>query len=317
VPLALGTDTGGSIRNPAGICGVAGLKPTYGLVSRRGVFPLAFTLDHVGPMARSVGDLALTLDAVAGHDAADPGSAATSGKAYGADLDRGVRGLRIGFVRHFHETDMAADPEVASALDEAARVLRQEGAEVRDIKLPRLQHLASVQRMILQAEAWAVHAKWLRERPADYATPTRRKLLGGIFVTASDYVQAQQHRARMIDAVDDAFRDVDVLLTVNGMDPAVRFDDAAALARVYPRQARSPFNLTGHPALAVMSGLSRSALPLSLQLVGRAFDETTLLRVGAAYERATNWHTYRPPANASGHVEGKPTELSPSTAAIA
>jgi aspartyl-tRNA(Asn)/glutamyl-tRNA(Gln) amidotransferase subunit A len=315
VPLALGTDTGGSIRNPAGICGVAGLKPTYGLVSRRGVFPLAFTLDHVGPMARCVGDLALTLDAVAGHDAADPGSAATSGKGYGVGLAHGISGLRIGFVRHFHETDMIADPEVAAALDEVARVLRQEGAEVRDIKLPRLQHFASVQRMILQAEAWAVHAKWLRERPGDYATPTRRKLLGGIFVTAGDYVQAQQHRAQMIDAVDEAFRDVDVLLTVNGMDPAVRFDDAAALARVYPRQARSPFNLTGHPALAVMSGLSRSALPLSLQLVGRAFDEATLLRVGAAYERATEWTTYRPPANAG--VTHKQDELSPSAAAIA
>jgi aspartyl-tRNA(Asn)/glutamyl-tRNA(Gln) amidotransferase subunit A len=317
LPLALGSDTGGSIRNPAGICGVAGLKPTYGLVSRRGVFPLAFTLDHVGPLARSVADIAWTLDAVAGHDAGDPGSAAVYATRFGTDLERGVRGLRIGFVRHFHETDMVADPEVAAALDEAARVLSQEGAHVRDIRLPRLQEIAAVQRIILQAEAWAVHAKWLRERPGDYATPTRRKLLGGVLLTAGEYVHAQQCRTQMIDAVDEAFRDVDVLLTVNGMDPAVRFDDAAALARVYPRQARSPFNLTGHPALAVMSGLSRSSLPLSLQLVGRAFDEVTLLRVGACYERATNWTTYRPPAHASGDVEGKPTELSASTAAIA
>jgi aspartyl-tRNA(Asn)/glutamyl-tRNA(Gln) amidotransferase subunit A len=315
VPLALGTDTGGSIRNPAGLCGVVGLKPTYGLVSRRGVFPLAFTLDHVGPLARSVSDIALTLDAIAGHDPADPGSAAVSGKQFGADLGRGVRGLRIGFVRHFHETDMVADPEVAAALEEAVRVLRQEGAEVRDIRLPRLQEIAAVQRMILLAEGWAVHAKWMRERPGDYATPTRRKVLSGVFVTAGELVHAQQCRTQMIDAIDDALRDVDVLLTANGMDPAVRFDDANAMARVYPRQARSPFNLTGHPALAMMSGLSKSGLPLSLQLVGRAFEEVTLLRVAAAYERATNWHTYRPPTNED--VGGKQSELSRSAAATA
>jgi aspartyl-tRNA(Asn)/glutamyl-tRNA(Gln) amidotransferase subunit A len=315
VPLALGTDTGGSIRNPAGLCGVIGLKPTYGLVSRRGVFPLAFTLDHVGPLARSVADIALTLDAIAGHDPADPGSAAVSGKRFGADLARGLRGLRVGFVRHFHESDMVADPEVAAALDEAARVLAREGAQVCDIRLPRLQEIAAVQRMILMAEAWAVHAKWLRERPGDYTAPTRRKLLSGVFVTAGDLVHAQQCRAQMIDAVDDALRDVDLLLTVNGMDPAVRLDDLDAMARVYPRQARSPFNLTGHPALAIMSGLSRSGLPLSLQLVGRAYDEVTLLRAGAAYERATNWHTYRPPTN--DVVGGKQGELSRGAVAIA
>jgi aspartyl-tRNA(Asn)/glutamyl-tRNA(Gln) amidotransferase subunit A len=165
VPIALGTDTGGSIRNPAGLCGVVGLKPTYDLVSRHGVFPLSFTLDHVGPMARSVADVASLLDALAGN---------APGRQYGVDLARGVRGLRVGFVRHFHETDMVADPEVAAALDEVARVLEREGAEVREIRLPRLQELASVQRVILLSEAWAVHAKWMRERPADYAAPTRR-----------------------------------------------------------------------------------------------------------------------------------------------
>jgi aspartyl-tRNA(Asn)/glutamyl-tRNA(Gln) amidotransferase subunit A len=285
-PLAIGSDTGGSIRNPAGLCGVVGLKPTYDLVSRHGVFPLSFTLDHVGPMARSVGDVAAFLDVLAGN---------LPTRRFGVDLDRGARGLRVGFVRHFHETDMVADPEVAAALAEAARVLAKEGAEVREITLPRLQHFASVQRVILLSEAFAVHAKWLRERPGDYATPTLRKVLGGVFLTAGDYVRAQQWRGRMIDAVDNAFRDVDVLLTANGMDFACRFDDAAALARAYPRQARSPFNLTGHPALALPSGLSKSGLPLSLQLVGRAHDETTLLRLAAAYERATTWSTQHPP----------------------
>ena len=294
VPLAEGTDTGGSIRNPAGLCGVVGLKPTYDLVPRHGVFPLAFTLDHVGPMARSVRDVALLLDALTGNT-----------RRFGADLARGARGLRVGFVRHFHETDMVADPEVAAALDEVARVLAREGAEVREIRLPRLQQIAAVQRVILLAEAWAVHAKWMRERPGDYTTPTRRKVLSGVFLTAGDYVHAQQCRAQMIDAVDEAFRDVDILLAANGMDFACRIDDAAEMARTYPRQARSPFNLTGHPALAIMSGLSKSGLPLSVQLVGRAHDEVTLLRAAAAYERATKWNAHRPPMDKAVHVARK------------
>lgn len=284
VPLSVGTDAGGSIRNPAGNCGVVGLKPTYDLVSRRGQFPVAFTLDHIGPMARSVADVALLLDALVGGD-----------HRCGADLDRGVRGLRIGFVRQFHQIDMVADPEVMAALDEVERVLRHEGAIISDVRLPRLQELAAVQRIILLAEAWAVHAKWLRERPEDYSLPCRRKVMPGAFLSAGDYVNAMQWRTRMIDAVDDAFRDVDVLLTASGMDPPFRIDDGAGLARTYPRQGRSPFNLTGHPAIAMMSGLSKkSGLPLSVQFVGRAHDETTLLRVAAAYERVTRWADHRP-----------------------
>jgi aspartyl-tRNA(Asn)/glutamyl-tRNA(Gln) amidotransferase subunit A len=286
VPLSLGTDAGGSIRNPAGHCGVVGLKPTYNLVSRRGVFPVAFTLDHVGPMARSVADVALMLEALVGPQRE---------RSFSADLDRGVHGLRIGFVRQWHETDMVADPEVAAALDEVERVLRHEGAEVESVPLPRLQEMAAVQRVILLAETWAVHARWLRERPQDYSLPCRRKVMPGAFLSAGDYVNAQQWRARMIDAVDDALHDFDVLLTASGMDPPFRIDDGAGLARTYPRQGRSPFNLTGHPAIAMQSGVSKTlGLPLSVQFVGRAFDEATLLRVAAAYERATQWSRQRP-----------------------
>ncbi|MBI2289468.1 MAG: Asp-tRNA(Asn)/Glu-tRNA(Gln) amidotransferase subunit GatA [Betaproteobacteria bacterium] len=296
VPLALGTDTGGSIRHPAGACGIVGLKPTYGLVSRRGVFPLAFTLDHVGPMARCVGDIALLLEAIAGHDAADPGSAPAASSRFGADLERGVRDLRVGFVRHFHESDMPADPEVAVALEDVARVLKQEGAEVRTIALAPLKEFIGVQRVIMLTESWAIHQKWLRARPSDYGVSARRRLMGGAFLSAGDYVQAQQRRTQMIAAVTDAFRDVDVLLTANGMDPACRIDDPDAITRTYARQARNVFNLTGHPALAMMCGLSQAGLPLSVQFVGRAYEEATLLRAAAAYERATDWQTRRPPA---------------------
>jgi aspartyl-tRNA(Asn)/glutamyl-tRNA(Gln) amidotransferase subunit A len=217
-----------------------------------------------------------------------------------------VNSLRIGFVRQWHEIDMVADPEVAAALDEVESVLRAEGAVVRDIRLPRLQELAAVQRIILLAETWVVHAKWLRERPGDYSRPTRRKVMPGAFLTARDYIQAQQWRTRMIDAIDDAFRDVDVLLTASGMDPPLRIDDGPGLAQTYPRQGRSPFNLTGHPALAMMSGLAKaSGLPLSVQFVGRACDEAMLLRVAAAYERVTQWSRHCPPARSAAAQQSR------------
>ena len=294
-PLALGTDTGGSIRNPASACGIVGLKPTYGLVSRRGVFPLSFTLDHVGPMTRTVADNALLLDVIAGHDPADPGSAASSARGFGALLGRGVRDLRIGFVRHFHERDMPAHPEVAAALEDVARVLQAEGAQVRTVTLPALTEFSGINRVILCSEAWSIHQKWLRERPGDYGKLARRRLLPGAFMTAGDYVGAQRRRTELIAAVEDRLRDYDVLLCASAMDPSSRMDDPAETARTYPRQARSPFNVTGHPALAMMSGLSHAGLPMSVQFVGRYFDDATVLRVAAAYEKATGWHKKRPP----------------------
>jgi aspartyl-tRNA(Asn)/glutamyl-tRNA(Gln) amidotransferase subunit A len=294
-PLALGSDTGGSIRNPASACGIVGLKPTYGLVSRRGVFPLSFTLDHVGPLTRTVADNALMLSVVAGHDPLDPGSAATPAADYMSAIERGVRGLRIGFIRHFHETDLPADAEVASALDEVARGLQGLGAEIRDIRLPTLGEFGGVNRVILQSEAWAIHGPWLRERPGDYGQLARRRLLAGAFMTAGDYVQAQRRRLEMIAAVEDAFREVDVLMCASAMDPASRIEDAAETERTYPRQARTPFNVTGHPALAMMSGLSRGGLPLSVQFVGRYFGEATLFRVARAWEREAGTDGQHPP----------------------
>jgi aspartyl-tRNA(Asn)/glutamyl-tRNA(Gln) amidotransferase subunit A len=294
-PAALGTDTGGSVRNPASACGIVGLKPTYGLVSRRGVFPLSFTLDHVGPLTRKVADNALMLDAIAGYDPADPGSAASGARHFGRLLERGVRGLRIGFVRHFHETDMPGHPEVTAALEDVARVLQAEGAEVRTITLPSLNEFSGINRVILCSEAWSIHAPWLRTRPADYGQLARQRLMPGAFMAAGDYVGAQRRRLQLIAAVEDALRDVDVLLCASSMDPASRIEDIAETQRTYPRQARTPFNVTGHPALAMMAGLASNGMPLSVQFVGRYFDDATVLRVAAAYERATQWHQRKPP----------------------
>lgn len=294
-PLALGTDTGGSVRNPASCCGIVGLKPTYGLVSRRGVFPLSYTLDHVGPMTRTVADNALLLDVIAGHDSADPASAHSTARDFGREIGRGVKGMRIGFIRHFHATDLPAHPDVAAALEEVARVLETEGATVRTVTLPSLVEFAAVNRVILTSEAYSIHAPWLRERPGDYGQLSRRRLLPGAFIPAAAYVGAQRRRTQMIAAVEDALRECDVLLCASSMDPTSRIEDTAETARTYPRQARSPFNVTGHPALAMMSGLSRDGLPLSVQFVGRYFHDATLYRVAAAYERATGSDTRHPP----------------------
>ena len=294
-PLALGSDTGGSVRNPASACGIVGLKPTYGLVSRRGVFPLSFTLDHVGPLTRTVTDNALLLDTIAGHDPLDPGSATAPAGGYAAALERGARGLRIGFVRHFHETDLPATAEVAAGLENVASTLKSLGAELRDVRLPALSEFAAVNRVILQSEAWAIHGKWLRERPGDYGQLARRRLLAGAFMAAGDYVHANRRRLEMIAAVDDALREVDVLLCASAMDPPSRIEDAEETERTYPRQARTPFNVTGHPALAMMAGLSSGGLPLSVQFVGRNFAEATLFQVARAWERAAGTDERHPP----------------------
>ena len=294
-PAALGTDTGGSVRHPASHCGLVGLKPTYGLVSRRGVFPLAFTLDHVGPMTRTVRDNALLLNVIAGHDAGDPGSAAHPAEDYTRDLHKGLRGLRIGFVRHFHETDQPATPEMAAALEAAAALMAAEGAILSTVTLPPLGEFAGVNRTILLPEATAIHENWLRERPGDYAHITRRRLLPGLFVSGTDYVQAQRRRRQLIAAVEEAFAGVDLLLCASSMDPACMIDDAAEVERTYPRQARTPFNVTGHPAVSVMCGISKTAgLPLGLQLVAPSFGEALIYRAAAGYERAAPWAAMAP-----------------------
>src|SRR5580704_10804477 len=221
-PMALGSDTGGSVRNPASACGIVGLKPTYGLVSRRGVFPLSFTLDHVGPLTRTVADNALMLDVIAGHDGLDPGSAAVPTGNYTAGLERGVRGLRIGFVRHFHETDLPADPEVAAGLENVAATLKSLGADLRDISLPALGEFAAVNRVILQSEAWAIHGTWLRERPGDYGRLARRRLMAGAFMAAGDYVAAARRRLGLVAPAERAQRAVAEQHIALAMDPSSR-----------------------------------------------------------------------------------------------
>jgi aspartyl-tRNA(Asn)/glutamyl-tRNA(Gln) amidotransferase subunit A len=210
-------------------------------------------------------------------------------------LDRGVKGLRVGFVRHFHQSDLPADPEVAAGLETVAATLKALGAEVRDVRLPTLGEFAAVNRVILNSEAWAIHAPWLRERPGDYGQLARRRLLPGAFIGAGDYVQANRRRREMIALVEEVLREVDVLLCASAMDPPSRIEDTVETERTYPRQARTPFNVTGHPALAMMAGLSSRGLPLSVQFVGRNFAEADLFRVARAWERAAGTDAKHPP----------------------
>ena len=211
----------------------------------------------------------LLLEVIAGHDPLDPGSAAAPAGHYAAALERGVRGLRIGFVRHFHETDLPADPEVAAALENVARTFQALGAEIRDVSLPTLGEFGAVNRVILQSEAWAIHGPWLRERPGDYGQPRAPPAAaGGVPQPPAITCRRQRRRLEMIAAVEDALREVDVLLCASAMDPPSRIEDAAETERTYPRQARTPFNVTGHPALAMMAGLS-SRRPAAVGAVRR------------------------------------------------
>lgn len=286
-PLAVGTDTGGSVRHPASACGIVGLKPTYDLVPRQGVFPLSWTLDTVGPMARRVDDVLLLLDVLVGRE---PSAAAV----------KDIAGLRIGFVRRFHERDLTAGTDTAAALETAADVLSGLGAVVTEVDLPPLQDFTIVSRTILTAEAWSIHGDWIRSHPERYGKLSRRRLMVGAFITAETYLWAKAMAARLRQAVDEAFAHVDVLLTASSMNAACRMDDEQEIVANYLQHARAPFNVTGHPALAMMCGLSQQGLPIALQFVGPHRCDDVVLRAAAAYETATNWTALRPPAFAEG-----------------
>jgi len=294
LPAAIGTDTGGSARNPASMCGVVGMKATYGVVSRRGVIPLSYSLDHVGPLTRTVRDNALMLDVIAGHDRFDPGSANRAAGGYTAELGRGVKGIKIGVIRHFYTQDMQADAEMAAGIETAVERLAELGAEIREITIAPLAEYAACNRTILTGEAFAIHEKWMRERPQDYGALARERLMAGAFVRAADYVNATRLRRKLADAFHALFADIDIALTASSMDPACRIDDQQAIDHTYSRQARAPFNVTGNPALAVPIGFSKSGLPLSMQIVGSAYGEALVYRVADAYEQATDWTARHP-----------------------
>jgi aspartyl-tRNA(Asn)/glutamyl-tRNA(Gln) amidotransferase subunit A len=289
---ATGSDTGGSIRGPAAFCGIVGLKPTYGRASRAGVLSLSWTLDHTGPMARTVQDCAYLLQGFAGHDPADPASSRAPVHDYLAPIGRDVRGLKIGVPRNYFFDGV--DPEVGRAFEDALETLRTLGAEVCDVQIPSMAGAPSFL-LILMAEAFAYHERDLREHPELYGEVLRERILAGALVTASEYMQAQRIRAEICRETAEVLKNVDVLATPTALKPATPFAQAQNPDFGFPRSNMPPFNLTGSPTLALPCGFSSSGLPLSFQLAGRAFEEGMVLRVGHAYEQATAWHTRRPP----------------------
>ncbi len=290
---SLGSDTGGSIRIPAALCGVTGLKPTYGRVSRAGVLPLSWSLDHAGPMARTVRDVALLLTVIAGHDPADPASATVPVPDFTAGLEDGVRGVRVGLPRPYFFEQLEED--VARAVEAAVDVLRTEGAEVHEVSVPHLDVAAAAFAPIISAEAAAYHQRWLRERPQDYGEDVRQRLLQGLLYPAVDYVKAQRARRRVLGGFLATLREVDVLITPTVPVTAPPIPGPAVATPNPLTRCTFPLNLTGLPALSLPCGFDRQGLPVGLQIIGRPFDEATVLRVGHTYQRLTDWHTRRPP----------------------
>jgi aspartyl-tRNA(Asn)/glutamyl-tRNA(Gln) amidotransferase subunit A len=300
-PGALGSDTGGSIRIPASLCGITGLKPTYGRVSRAGVLPLAWSMDHVGPMTRTVADSALMLGVLAGYDPADASTSVLPVPDYLAALTGKIHGLRVGVLGPYFLA--GATPAVRAAVEAAAQTLAAAGAIVDEVKLERVSLAAAGSLAVVAAEALAYHAELLRTRAAEYDPEVARRLRLSAFVGGVHYVRAQQVRALVREEVDAALAHRDVLLAPATPIVAPTLDERQVALGDGPSDVRAallrftrPFNFSGHPACAVPCGFTEGGLPIGMQLVGRPFDEATVLRAADAFQRLTDFHTRRPVA---------------------
>jgi aspartyl-tRNA(Asn)/glutamyl-tRNA(Gln) amidotransferase subunit A len=290
----LGTDTGGSIRGPAAYCGISGIKPTFGRVSKEGCVPLGYSLDNIGPMARTVYDCAVMLQVLAGFDPLDPCSVSVAVPDMLASLDGSVAGLRIGVPReHFFDIPELND-EVRQAVLAALDRLAAAGATVVDVELPHGAIAQYAQRAIMFGEAYAYHEPDLQARPELYGKYTRQVLQQGAFYSAADYVQAQRVRSFFCGEVAHVLAGVDVLVTPTALSVAPTFADYDPDAMRALPSFMGQWNLTGLPALSVGCGFSEAGLPIGLQIIGKPFDEPMVFKVGDAYQRLTDWHTRMP-----------------------
>ena len=293
VPVALGSDTGGSIRGPASFCGVVGLMPTFGLVSRAGVITNSYTFDHCGPLARTVEDCALTLEALAGYDPKDAGSLSRPIPRYGKALGEDLRGLRIGVLRHHWEQDIPASDDVRRAMEAALDVLRRLGAELEECRVRPLASYFDVKIIIAESEIFSVHQKDLIARPKDFGADFCSRALPSVLFTANDYVQATREHRRMMSEMAPLYARFDAFVTA-GMGEAPYISDYRSVSFWQKASLLTAWNVTSQPVLALPNGFGRNGLPLGMQIVGRPFGEETILKVGHAYERATEWHAQRP-----------------------
>jgi aspartyl-tRNA(Asn)/glutamyl-tRNA(Gln) amidotransferase subunit A len=293
---ALGSDTGGSVRSPSWFCGTVGLKPTFGLIGRTGLVPFSSSCDHVGPMTRSVEDCALLLEAIAGHDPEDSGSASLTLPPIREAFTEDLRGLKLGVIRHFWEEDLDIGPELARAVDGAIEVLRSLGATVETVRLRSLHEYYAVRLMLTESELYALHQPQLRERVQDYGHHFLSRCLPACLYTAADYIWAQRQRARIIDEMKPVYANYDGFITAGaGPAPSLQAHKQIGGADKFLRPGMGTlFSVTGAPALALPCGFSASGLPLGFQIAGRPFEDATVLRIGHAYEQATRWCERRP-----------------------
>jgi aspartyl-tRNA(Asn)/glutamyl-tRNA(Gln) amidotransferase subunit A len=290
---ALGSDTGGSIREPAAFCGIVGLKPTYGRVSNRGVIPLAWSLDHIGPMARSVADAAIVLQVIAGYDPNDTASEDRSVGRYSEEMRSSRRQIRIGVPREFFCANL--QPEIQSAFDQALAVLVMIGAEARDVPLE-----VSMDRIVVRAEAYAYHAEYIAKTPELYIPETLGKLKLGAGIDGHAYIRAHRDLDRLRRSMSNVFSSVDLLVTPTtpvsppkASDYPSTFDGTLALDGSLLRNTR-PFNMYGLPTISVPCGMTSDGLPIGLQIAGAPWEERRVLGLARAFQEATDWHTRRP-----------------------
>jgi aspartyl-tRNA(Asn)/glutamyl-tRNA(Gln) amidotransferase subunit A len=289
-----GSETIGSICGPSALCGVTGIKPTYGRVSRAGILPLAFTLDHPGPIAWTVEDCAILMQAMAGHDPSDPASAERPVPDFRAELGQSVRGLRVGVVRHFFETDNPASPATLKGIDDALTWFTAEGATVREVKLSSLDVYHACTFVILMAEAYAIHEPWLKTARGSYGEIFRdRASLGGL-LRAADYVQALRRRRELCQEAAAAMDDLDLLVNASQAGEAARIVDMNKWALLERPAFAAPACLTGFPSMSVCTGTGQGGLPVAMQLIGKPWAEATLLLAAHAYEQAHPWRSQRP-----------------------
>jgi len=300
---ALGTDTGGSVRMPAALCNIVGFKPTYGRCSRTGIIPLAWSLDHPGPMARSVADAALMLNVMAGHDPSDSATVERPVPDYTQGLSNDLRGVRIGIPRLilWEDLDPMVEPVMQAAVQQLTRLGGRLGARLEDVELPQMRHAVLASSIIMGAEGGAYHHEWLRTTAGQYGEDVRLRLKQGLLLPATAYIKAQRLREVIRREVDAALLKVDVLVTPTLPIAAPSLERCTVVPGTplppellqLPRLTR-PFNLTGHPVISVPCGFTQNGLPVGMQIVGRAFDEAMVLRVAQAYEQSMPWYRQSP-----------------------
>ena len=293
---ALGSCTGGSIRGPASHCSIVGIKATYGRVSRHGVVPLSWTLDHCGPMTWTVEDSAIMLRVIAGYDSKDPTTGQAPVPDYAASLREDIRGLKIGVPRHFFFAD---DPliskETLAVVDAALASLEELGAHVEEVTVPALRYAGAAQPVIMHSEAFAYHQRNLRSRPQDFGEMVRGRFrIGGLF-TGGEYVQAQRVRKVLKREFAEVLARVDVVASPTMSNPPPRFDEVDAMTTPRMPSFTGPYNLTGMPAISVPCGFTAAGLPVGLHLAGKPFDEPTVFRAAYTYQQHARWFERRPP----------------------